>query len=107
MIPANPLRPALSESDSPEPAAVASESEKVELQEEEDLELQEEEDFTPDLTPPESPPAPPSTPGTSDGEPPDGAAGGILGSTMTFLEHFRRAAKTGSFTVRRPWALPL
>jgi len=81
------------ESDSPEPAAVASESEQVELQEEEDSELQEEEDFAPDLTPPESPPAPPSTPGTSDGEPPDGAEGGILGSTMTFLEHLDELRK--------------
>ena len=73
------------ETDPPEPAAVASESEKVELQEEED--------FTPDLTPPESPPAPPSTPGTSDGEPPDGEGGGILGSTMTFLEHLDELRK--------------
>jgi sec-independent protein translocase protein TatC len=81
------------ETDSPEPAAVASESEKVELQEKENLELQEEEDFTPDLTPPESPPAPPSTPGTSDGEPPDGADGGILGSAMTFLEHLDELRK--------------
>ncbi|MCK5353271.1 twin-arginine translocase subunit TatC [bacterium] len=81
------------EADSPEPEAVASESEKVELQEEENLELQEEEDFTPDLTPPESPPAPPSTPGTSDGEPPDGGEGGILGSTMTFLEHLDELRK--------------
>lgn len=81
------------ESDSPEPAAVASESEKVELKEEEDLELQEEEDFAPDLPPPESPPAPPSTPETSDGEPPDGAGGGILGSTMSFLEHLDELRK--------------
>ena len=81
------------ESDSPEPEAVASESEKDELQEKEDLELQEEEDFTPDFTPPESPPAPPSTLESSDGEPPDGAAGGILGSTMTFLEHLDELRK--------------
>ena len=68
------------EADSPEPEAVASESEKEELQEEED--------FTPDLTPPESPPAPPSTLETS-----DGPAGGILGSTMTFLEHLDELRK--------------
>ncbi len=73
------------ESDAPELAAVASESEKEELQEEED--------FTPDLTPPESPPAPPATLETSDGEPPDGAEGGILGSTMTFLEHLDELRK--------------
>ena len=73
------------ESDSPEPAAVASESEKEELQEEED--------FTPDLTPPESPPAPPSTLETSDGEPPDDTEAGILGSTMTFLEHLDELRK--------------
>ena len=85
--------PSPPETDSPEPAAVAPESEKVELQEKENLELQEEEDFTPDLTPPESPPAPPSTPGTSDGEPPDGGVGGILGSTMTFLEHLDELQK--------------
>jgi len=72
-------------SDSPESAAVASESEKEELQEEED--------FTPDLTPPESPPAPPSSLETSDGEPPDGGEGGILGSTMTFLEHLDELRK--------------
>ena len=73
------------ESDSPESAAVASESEKEELQEEED--------FTPDLTPPESPTAPPSTPEMSDGEPPDDGEKGILGSTMTFLEHLDELRK--------------
>ncbi len=56
-------------------------------------ELQEEEDFTPDFTPPESPPAPPSTPETSGGEPPDDRGGGILGSTMTFLEHLDELRK--------------
>ncbi len=73
------------ESDSPELAAVASESEKEELQEEED--------FTPDLTPPEAPPAPPPTLETSDGDPPDDEGGGILGSTMTFLEHLDELRK--------------
>jgi sec-independent protein translocase protein TatC len=63
------------ESDSPEQAAVASESE------------------APDLTPPESPPAPPPTPETSGGEPPDEGEGGILGSTMTFLEHLDELRK--------------
>ena len=56
-------------------------------------ELQEEEDFTPDFTPPESPPAPPSTPETSGGEPPNDGEGGILGSTMTFLEHLDELRK--------------
>ena len=69
--PSDPL-----ESDSTEPAAVASESE------------------TPDLAPPESPPAPPFTPETSGGEePPHDGEGGILGSTMTFLEHLDELRK--------------
>ena len=72
------------ESDSPELAAVASESEKEELQEEKDL--------TPDLTPPEAPPAPPPTLETSDGDPPDNE-GRVLGSTMTFLEHLDELRK--------------
>ena len=63
------------ETDDPEPAAVAPESE------------------TPDLTPPESPPAPPSTPKTFAGEPPNDGEGGILGSTMTFLEHLDELRK--------------
>ena len=73
------------ESDAPELAAVASESEKEELQEEED--------FTPDLTPPEAPPAPPPTLETSDGDPPDDAGAGVLGSAMTFLEHLDELRK--------------
>ncbi len=73
------------ESDSPELAAVASDSAKEELQEEKD--------FTPDLTPPEAPPAPPPTLETSDGDPPHNQGGGILGSTMTFLEHLDELRK--------------
>ncbi len=73
------------ESDSPELAAVASESEKEELQEEED--------FTPELTPPEAPPAPPPTLETSDGDPPDDEGGEGLDSKMTFLEHLDELRK--------------
>lgn len=69
------------EADSPEQTAVQED-------------LQEEEDFAPDLTPPESPPAPPpSTREPSDGEPPDDDDEGVLGSTMTFLEHLDELRK--------------